>query len=145
MKISIQETDELTLDEIVIRCRMVTDELLQLVHQIKNPQNTITGLDGEKIHKLELGDIFYFETVDNKSFFYCSNQVYETKLKLYAFENITRGTYFFRASKSVVLNADRIDFIKPAISGRFEATLENGEKVMVSRQFVPELKKILGV
>ncbi len=58
---------------------------------------------------------------------------------------MTRGTHFFRASKSVVLNADRIDYIRPAISGRFEATLENGEKVMVSRQFVPELKKILGV
>ena len=99
----------------------------------------------KKLHKLELGDIFYFETVDNKSFFYCNNQVYETKLKLYEFENVTRGTHFFRASKSVVLNADRIDYIRPAISGRFEATLENGEKVMVSRQFVPELKKILGV
>ncbi len=47
MKISIQETDELTMDEIVIRCRMVTDEILQIVHKMKNPQNTITGMDGK--------------------------------------------------------------------------------------------------
>lgn len=92
-----------------------------------------------------MNDIFYFETVDNKGFFYCQDQVYETKLKLYEFENITRGSSFFRASKSVILNADRIDFVKPGISGRFEANLENGEKVIVSRQFVPDLKKILGL
>ena len=145
MRISIQETDEVLQDEIRIQCRKVNDTILEVVHRLNSVQNTITGLDGDKIHKLELTDIFYFETVDNKSFFYCQDKVYETKLKLYEFEELTRDSHFFRASKSVVLNCDRIDFIKPVISGRFEACLENGEMVMVSRQFVPSLKKILGV
>lgn len=145
MRISIQETEAVSSDEIRIQCRKVNDAVLEVVQKLNSSQNTITGLDGDKIHKLELADIFYFETVDNRSFFYCQDKVYETKLKLYEFEELTRGTNFFRSSKSVILNSDRIDFIKPVISGRFEACLENGETVVVSRQFVPDLKKILGV
>jgi len=32
---------------------------------------------------------------------------------------------------------------KPSISGRFEAVLDNGERAVVSRQYVPVLKNIL--
>ena len=145
MKISIQELDRQEEDEIIIKCHVVTDDILQLIQQMKFSTQAILGIDGEKIHKLSLNEIFYFETVDNKSFFYCRDHIYEAKLRLYEFEDMTMGTHFFRASKSVVLNSDKIDYIRPVISGRFEANLENGEKVMVSRQFVPDLKKRLGV
>ena len=145
MKISIQEISGREEDEIIFKCHLVDDNILQLIHQIKSTSNAIIGMNGDKIHKLSLNEILYFETVDNKSFRYCKDSVYETKLKLYEFEEITAGTHFFRGSKSIVLNSDRIEFIKPALSGRFEVSMENGEKVMVSRQFVPDLKKMLGV
>ena len=100
--------------------------------------------DGE-IYKLPLCDIYYFEVVDNNSFFYCESEVYESKLKLYEFEELTYGTHFFRATKSTVINADKIVSVSPALYGRFTATLENGEKVMVSRQYVSSLKRIMGL
>ena len=71
--------------------------------------------------------------------------MYESKWKLYEFEEFSRGSSFFRASKSVILNADKIEFVKPAFSGRFEAVLFNGEKVIVSRQYVGELKELMGI
>lgn len=52
---------------------------------------------------------------------------------------------FFRCSKSMVLNADKIEYIKPSVSGRFEAVLTNGETVIVSRKYVSELKRLLGM
>ena len=45
----------------------------------------------------------------------------------------------------MILNADRIDYVRPSLSGRFEAVLSNGEKVVVSRRYVAELKRMLGV
>ena len=45
----------------------------------------------------------------------------------------------------MILNADRIDYVRPSLSGRFEAVLSNGEKVVVSRKYVAELKRMLGV
>jgi DNA-binding LytR/AlgR family response regulator len=45
----------------------------------------------------------------------------------------------------MILNADRIDYVRPSLSGRFEAVLSNGEKVVVSRKYVADLKLMLGV
>lgn len=50
----------------------------------------------------------------------------------------------FRCSKSMILNAGKIDYVLPSLSGRFEAVLDNGEKVIISRQYVSTLKRLLG-
>lgn len=145
MKISIKEIGTDEEEEIIIRCHQVNQEILELYQTIKKNQNCIAVTYKEEIYKLPIRDIFYFETVDNKAFFYCVDKVYETKLKLYEFEELSEGTSFFRASKSVILNADKIRCVKPALNGRFEATLENGEKVIISRQYVADLKKAFGL
>ena len=54
------------------------------------------------------------------------------------------GTMLFRCSKSMILNAGKIDYVLPSLSGRFEAVLDNGEKVIISRQYVSTLKRLLG-
>ena len=51
----------------------------------------------------------------------------------------------FRCSKSMILNAEKIDYVRPSLSGRFEAVLSNGEKAVVSRKYVADLKRMLGV
>ena len=94
---------------------------------------------------IDPSNVYYFEGVDNKVFLYCKQNVYETKLKLYEIEEEYKNTDFFRASKSVILNVAKIKSISPAYSGRFEAQLFNGEVVVISRQYVPELKKKLGM
>ena len=55
------------------------------------------------------------------------------------------GTDFIRISKSMILNLAKVERFAPSFSGRFEAILQNGEKVMISRQYVPALKKQLGL
>ena len=104
---------------------------------------TILGYENNHIYRIKLQDIYYFESVDNKVFLYCEDKVYETKLKLYEIENLCKE--YFRASKSMVLNIDAIDSVKPTISGRFCAVLNNGEKIEISRQYVPLLRNMLGI
>ncbi|NLG04288.1 MAG: hypothetical protein GX567_10750 [Clostridia bacterium] len=106
-------------------------------------ESCIPGYQDEKIKRIRFKDVYYFEAVDNRVFLYCQDEVYETKNKLYEVETLYDS--YFRASKSVVLNIDQIDSIKPSLSGRFRATLLNGEEVEISRQYVPVLKNKLGV
>lgn len=145
MRVTIEEIAGDEEEQLILKCHMVSPEMLALIQKIKNADNGITGISGDEIHRLSFQDIYYFEVVDNKSFCYCEKEVYESKCKLYEFEEMSVGNNFFRASKSVVLNADKIDYIRPSFSGRFEAVLLNREKVIVSRQYVNELKKIMGV
>ena len=71
--------------------------------------------------------------------------MYETKLKLYELEERFVGTDFLRVSKSVIMNLSKVKSLSPAFNGRFEATMKNDEKVIVSRQYVPVLKEKLGL
>ena len=50
-----------------------------------------------------------------------------------------------RRQHPVSLNATKIDYVRPSLSGRFEAVLSNGEKVIVSRKYVADLKRRLEV
>ena len=45
----------------------------------------------------------------------------------------------------MILNADKIDYVRPSLSGRFEAVLSNGEIVVVSRKYVQDFKRSLGI
>ena len=83
--------------------------------------------------------------MDNKVFAYCEREVYEVKEKLYEIEERFEHSDFQRISKSVIVNVSVIDYISPLIGSRLEAKLKNGEKVIISRQYVPELKKKIGI
>ena len=69
----------------------------------------------------------------------------EVKEKLYQVEELSEMLPFMRISKSMIINLDKIRHISPALGGRFEALLDNDEKVIISRQYVPILKDKLGV
>ncbi len=145
MKITIEDRPDGGEDEIIIRCKHVDEHLLKLVYALKAGQEKLTATKGTDIVQIAPKDIFYFEAVDNKVFLYLEKDVYETKQKLYELEERFRGTDFVRVSKSVILNLSKVKSLSPAFNGRFEATMKNGEKLIVSRAYVPVLKEKLGL
>ena len=50
-----------------------------------------------------------------------------------------------RISKSCVVNLNRIKSIRPDFGGKIIATMQNGERIFVSRQYASELKLKLGI
>ncbi|WP_231637749.1 LytTR family DNA-binding domain-containing protein [Paenibacillus sp. FSL R5-0912] len=103
------------------------------------------GYQEDRLSRIKLSDVYYFEAVDGKVFVYSENQVHEVKQKLYELEELCRDKNCFRASKSTILNIGKIASVHPSLSGRFTALLDNGERVVISRQYVPALKQRLGL
>ena len=126
-----------------IRCHEISDEVREIVAFVKSRQGQLTGTADDRMYEIAVSDIFYIESVDNKSFLYTKNKVYETKQRLYELEEILREKHFLRVSKSVLLNLMKVSSIKPALNSRFTAVLFSGEQVIISRKYVPELKKAL--
>ncbi|MBC6126965.1 LytTR family transcriptional regulator, partial [Listeria welshimeri] len=89
--------------------------------------------------------ILYFEAVENKIFVYTEEEVYETNWKLYELEKRFDESSFFRCSKSMILNIEWIEKVAPGFNGRFEASLLNNEKVIISRQYAKVLKQKLQI
>ncbi|WP_019772241.1 LytTR family DNA-binding domain-containing protein, partial [Streptococcus sobrinus] len=49
----------------------------------------------------------------------------------------------FRASKSLLVNIYRIASFKSQSFGRIEASLDNGEVVIISRRYASQLRQVL--
>ncbi|WIV17280.1 LytTR family DNA-binding domain-containing protein [Paenibacillus polygoni] len=145
IKISVELIEYTEEEEILIRCHQADEEIHALVNKIKTETHVILGYYEDKISRIKVSDIYYFEAVDGKVFAYCRDNIHEVKQKLYELEELCKGKHCFRASKSTILNVTKISSIHPSISGRFQALLDNGEKVVISRQYVPMLKHILGL
>ena len=145
MKVIIEDNGQGEEEQIIIRCRELDESLMKLINGFKTGNTKITATSDGEIFRLEPKEIYYFEAVDNKVFLYGKAEVYETKMKLYEIESELEGSDFFRASKSVILNMTKIKSLTPAFSGRLEALLKNGERVIISRQYVGELKDRLGL
>ncbi len=145
MKITIEMPAKGDEDEIIIRCRNVSDELLSVINVIKQEQLHVIGYDAKDIVSLSPAEIYYFESVDNKVFAYCDKKVYEIKSKLYEIEETYNYFGFFRISKSAVVNIKKISSISPLFNGKLTANLANGEKIVISRQYVADLKRKLGI
>ncbi|MDL5065442.1 LytTR family DNA-binding domain-containing protein [Clostridioides difficile] len=145
MKVIIETPPDGAEDEIIIRCRNLDDEMIKLIFNIKMQRESLIAYKNEQLYRINPLDIYYFESIDNHTYLYCKNDVYEFKKKLYQIEEIFSNGDFLRISKSVILNLTKIDSIVPAFNGRFEAILDNGEKTIISRQYVPMLKKKLRI
>ncbi len=145
MKINIIEDETVQDTEITIRCRRMNNELEQIISRISLTHNTVAGVVNGETFFIPLNEIFYFESVEGKTFIYCENNEYESPLRLYRIEEDLTGECFSRISKSVIVNLRKVKSIKPEEHSRLVATLVNGEKLLVSRQYVKEIKKVLGV
>lgn len=126
-----------------IQCHTVSDEVQEIVAFVKSRRGQITCMADDRIYEVPVSDIFYIESVDNKGFIYTKDNVYETKQKLYELEELLKEKHFLRISKSMLLNLMKVSAIKPALNSRFTAQLQSGEQVVISRKYVPELRKAL--
>lgn len=146
MKITIETPKPGEEDEIILRCSALDEKTMNLIYSLKAESgHGLTGYAEDRIVKLVPADVFYFESVDNKVFAYLDQGVYEVHKKLYELEEEYAHTDFLRISKSSIVNVAKISYLKPVFNGRFEASLKNGEKIVISRQYVLELKKKLEI
>jgi len=145
MKVSIEKVPKVMEEEVIIRCHIVDETVHKILRLLNLPEQKLLGQVHDEIHILDPEKIFYIESVDRKTFIYGTQQVYESHKKLYELEEELENHLFFRCSKSMILNINRIHSVRPMFDGRFETLLDNHEKVYISRKYVPVLKQKLGI
>ena len=128
---------------IEIHCYRISEKVREIIAFVKSRQGQLTGTADDRQYEIAVSDVFFIESVDNKTFIYTKNKVYETRQKLYELEEILKEKRFLRVSKSTLLNLMKVSAIKPALNSRFTAELFSGEQVIITRKYVPELKKAL--
>ena len=126
-----------------IRCHKVTDEVREIATFVRIRQGKLYGRSDQGQTEVAVVDVLYIESVDERTFLYTAGGVFQTSGPLYEFEERLRRKRFLRVSKSTIVNLMKVRAIKPALNGRFLAAMSNGEQVMVSRKYAPDLKRVL--
>ena len=145
MRIQIVEDSTLTQTEIVVRSPGMCDELREIIAALNLIGSTVAGVKEGETHFIALNRLLYFESVDDRVFFYTMEDVYETPSKLYQIEEKLEQTDFVRISKSAIVNLRKVTRMRRESNSRLLVTLTTGEVLMVSRQYMPKIREKLGV
>jgi len=145
LKIHINQQDDIVETEITINCRNISPDIEKIISLLRVMDLKLTGTKDNQTYILDVAKILYIDTVDKKTFFYTKTEVYETTLKLYELEERLSINDFMRANKSCIINFNQIQSIKADLDGKLLVTVNNGEKLLISRQYATNFKVKLGV
>lgn len=145
VKILIQINENVTDTEINISCNQLSPEIEKIIATLRILNQQLMVQKEEETVILDVSKIIYIEAVERKTFVYTQDTYYESKLKLYEMEERLCESGFFRISKSCLVHLRYVKSIKNDVDRKLRLTLENGEQIMVSRQYAEEIKRRLGV
>lgn len=145
MKISIKESPDVQETEVVIHCSKADRDIERIISAIQAINGKIIGSKNGVNYQIDLANILYIEAVNRKTFLYTENEVYESDKRLYMLESELHELSFFRASKAIIINLHKVHSIQQEIGSRLILTMDNGEKIVVSRQYASIIKNVLEV
>ncbi len=144
MEVQIKECD-LTKTIVTISCKEVTGTVNRLKKHIEMFDERLRGKYGNEYIYVNVTDIVYMETVDNRTFLYTGDKVLEVNYKLYELEELLEEHDFFRSSKAQIININKIKKLRPEINRTMMATMCTGEIVYISRRYAKKLKELLRI
>ncbi|WP_042478942.1 LytTR family DNA-binding domain-containing protein [Bacillus ndiopicus] len=148
MKIQLTINSALEDTEIHIHAKEYNEQIEQLMKQLQGSQSGKTNvLDGylqQEIHLLKITDIFSIYAEGAKIYLQTDEQEFESKRKLYELEaQLVKD--FVRVNKSTLVNVHKISSIQMGKIGTTQLLLENDTSIPVSRKYLKDLKRHLGI
>jgi len=111
----------------------------------KTQKNHLIGKKDDEIHLIEMKDIVYIEGINNDTFVHTKKDEFIIKEKLYELELKLQDRLFARISKSYIISIYHIEKIKPTFNGKLNLILSSREQLEVSRHYIADFRKILGM
>ncbi|MDO4877097.1 MAG: LytTR family DNA-binding domain-containing protein [Oscillospiraceae bacterium] len=145
MKVNIDISAEYREPFAVIHTDKVTEEIQRMIDIFSNSETPVTALQNEEdIVVLQPKDIYMVRVENGDTVIYGAKQKYRSRKRLYELA-MQLGKQFMQISKTTLINLSYMDSIEPGFSGTLLLKLKNGDKDYVSRKYLPEFKKYLGL
>lgn len=141
MKITVESAD-LPETEVIIRGDVTGEEIASLLRLLKKRSGgKLLLYKEEEQYLLDAGEIVFIEVTDSKVWVYTSQEVYETRLKLYELKETLNPRTFAQINKSVLVNMNCVKSIQAEFSGNYRLRLKNRkERLTISRKYFKEFK-----
>jgi len=99
------------------------------------------GNDGIKI--INASEIYYIESVDDKTIVHCEKSNYIVKKRLYQIYEILKNVGFMQINKYCIINFRMLVKINPLANSHLEAVLKNEIHLFVTRKYLALIRQKL--
>jgi DNA-binding LytR/AlgR family response regulator len=143
MRITVNQSHSYEETEIIVNCQILDRRLQNLLDTITQYSFSLDGYKENELYQVPAESIYYIDSVDGKTFLYHKEEVFRSRESLTALEYQLHNTPFVRIGKNCILNSSYLKSVKPIVNHRLQATLTNGEKLIISRNYIDALKEKL--
>ena len=144
MKVEIRLSEEIKEPYAVIHAGTVTEEVRRAMEIFEARGNVITGKEEGKIIILHPEEIYMVRVEKGEVVIYCEQRKLTSGKKLYELEGML-GEDFMRISKSTIVNLKKIDSVEPSFNAMMYLVMKNGCKDYITRTYLPQFKRYLGL
>ena len=130
--------------EIIIKYPIKKDKTVKRITSLINSidiQIPCVINDDTKI--INASEIYYIESVDDKTIVHCEKDNYIVKKRLYQIYETLKNAGFLQINKYCILNFRMLLKIKPLGKSHLEAVLKNENHLIVTRKYLTEIKQRL--
>ena len=147
MRVEVNISETITEPYAVIHTNEMTQEISELAKEITqfgHSQGMIIGYQEDRMVVLKAEEITLIRVENEKVFVVAGKETYRVQKRMYELME-QLGKDFMQVSKSAGINLQFLESVEPSFNGVMLLRLKNGEKEYISRKYVPQLKKYLGL
>lgn len=121
----------------------ITPVLEKVAAMINNERPVIQGVYEEEKELIAIEDIYYFDTVDRRTFAYTKDKTLQIAKTIGILEEELSPYGFVRINKANLVNIYQIKRIRPEPDMRIKAVLYNDEKLQINRSYKRSFEEYL--
>ena len=145
MKVKVDISAEYKEPYAVIYTDKVTEDIQRMIDVFSTGETPVVAMRNEEdLIVLQPVNIYMVRVEDGDTIIYGEKQKYRSRKRLYELGQ-QLGKQFMQISKSTLINLSYMDSIEPGFSGTLLLKLKNGSSDYVSRTYLPEFTKYLGL
>ena len=118
-----------------------TESVKGLIKRIRSLDLSFSAFSDDRQIRIALSDVYYLENVDRKVFLYTHGDVYRLDASMTEIDKITEDSDLVRISRTCVMNTAHLTEIRQLKNSHLEAMLDNGERLIVSRKYLRDIKR----
>ncbi|MCR5615345.1 MAG: LytTR family transcriptional regulator [Saccharofermentans sp.] len=118
-----------------------TESVKGLIKRIRSLDLSFSAFSDDRQIRISMSDVYYLETVDRKVFLYTQGDVYRLDASMTEIDKITEDSDLVRISRTCVMNTAHLTEIRQLKNSHLEAMLDNGERLIVSRKYLRDIKR----
>lgn len=146
MKVQIQIEKDCVETQVIIVTKALSASIQELASRIeKEPLSVLTGMQNEKYALIKPEEIFRIYADHKKVWVQTKQGLFQIRKTLYQIEELLDEKQFVRISHSEIISLSKIVNFDLSFNSTICVNCIDGSKSYVSRQYVPKIKKILGM